>query len=83
MIQEIAPHWLANEFLPDVMPEAGQRVLYVRGQELAVRRVDVPGEPPAFELPRVGELGVAEEGLTFLFSIDGEPLWLAPDAGAA
>ena len=83
MIQEIAPHRLANEFLPDVMPEAGQRVLYVRGQELAVRRVDVPGEQPAFELPRVGELGVAEEGLTFLFSLDGEPLWLAPDAGAA
>ena len=83
MIQEIAPHRLANEFQHDAVPAEGQRVLYVRGQEVAVRRVDAPGEPAAFELPRVGEPGVAREGLTFLFSLDGEPLWLAPDAGAA
>lgn len=81
MIQDIAPHRLANEYRGDAVPQAGDWVLYVRGQELAVRRTE-DGEP-SFELPRAGEPGVASEGLTYLFSLDGRSCWLAPDAGAA
>ena len=77
MIQDIAPQRLANEFAPHATPEPGERVCYVRGQELAVRRVG----DDAFELPRVGEAGVPTEGLTYLFSLDGAACWLAPHAG--
>jgi NAD+ diphosphatase len=82
MIQDIAPHELRNEYLPDARPQAGDMVLYVRGQELAVRRTQ-DGDVPGFVFPRVGEDGVAAEGLTYLFSLDGRSCWLAPDAGLA
>ena len=79
MIQDIAPHRLANEYHPHAVPAAGDAVCYVRGQEVAVRR---EGED-SFALPRVGEPGVAADGLTYLFALDDQALWLAPDAGAA
>lgn len=79
MIQDIAPHRLANEYLAGVMPCEGDLVFYVRGQDLAVRRVGDAG----FELPRVGQDGVPAEGLTYLFSLDGSSCWLAPCEGAA
>ena len=79
MIQDIAPHTLANEYRPDAVPTAGDPVLYVRGQELAVRRVGEDG----FELPHIGDAGVSQDGLTFLFEFDGHPCWLAADAGQA
>lgn len=79
MIQDIAPHRLANEYRPDARPCVGDPVFYVRGQDLAVRRV---GED-AVELPRVGKKGVSSGSLTFLFSLDGVACWLAPQAGAA
>ena len=82
MIQDIAPHRLANEYRSEAMPEPGDRVLYVRGQELAVRRLD-EGDLLTFETPRVGEPGVPDEGLTFLFALDDQACWLAPDAGCA
>lgn len=82
MIQDIAPHRLANEFRPDAEPAPGDRVLYVRGQELAVRRLD-EGDPLTFETPRVGDPDVPDEGLTYLFALDGQACWLAPDAGCA
>lgn len=81
MIQDIAPHKLANEYQADAVPEAGDYVLYVRGQELAVRKVEEP--TPSFDLPRVGEEGVPAEGITYLFALDGRSCWLAPDAGRA
>ncbi|MDO4798290.1 MAG: NAD(+) diphosphatase [Coriobacteriales bacterium] len=79
MIQDIAPHRLANEYRPHATPSPGDAVCFVRGQELAVRRV----EDDAFELPCVGQPGVPTEGLTYLFSLDDCACWLAPDAGAA
>jgi NAD+ diphosphatase len=110
MIQDIAPHRLSNEYLPDAVPADGDPVLFVRGQELAVRRVEEPR--PSFEFPRVGtdvlardadreadcdaglgvgrgaECGhaprtVAPAELTYLFSLGGSSVWLAPDRGAA
>lgn len=81
MIQDIAPHRLANEYRGDVVPREGDWVLYVRGQELAVRRTD--DGAPSFALPCVGEDGVVREGLTFLFALDGRSCWLAGDAGWA
>lgn len=81
MIQDIAPHKLANEYRGGATPREGDWVLYVRGQELAVKREDVP--EPSFALPRVGETGVASEGLTYLFALDGRSCWLAGDAGQA
>lgn len=83
MIQDIAPHRLENEYQPEAVPTAGERVLYVRGQDVAVRRVDNADGVLTFEMPRVGDNGVPSEGLTFLFSLDGEAVWLAPDAGVA
>ena len=79
MIQDIAPHRLTNEYQPDALPASGDWLLYVRGQELAVRRLD--GEVPSFAFPCVGEAGVATEGLTYLFALDERACWLAPEAG--
>ncbi len=79
MIQDIAPHILANEYQPRATPAAGDGVCYVRGQELAVRRVG----SDTFELPTVAEAGVAAADLTYLFSLDERAFWLAPNAGAA
>ena len=53
MIQDIAPHRMANEYLPDAVPKAGDYVLYVRGQDVAVRRTEDEGRL-GFELPSVG-----------------------------
>ena len=80
MIQDIAPHSLRNEYDPKAVPSSGERVLFVRGQEVGVRRVD--GTPGSFEFPLVGR-DVPAEGLTYLFSLDDEPIWLAPDSGLA
>lgn len=82
MIQDIAPHQMANEYLPDAVPKAGDYVLYVRGQDVAVRRTEDEGKL-GFELPFVGEQGVPIEGLTYLFSLDDCSCWLAPNAGFA
>lgn len=79
MIQDIAPHRLANEYLRGAVPAAGDPVFYVRGQELAVRYAE-DGEP---SVPHVGMAGVSAEGLAYLFSLDDQACWLAPDAGAA
>ena len=81
MIQDIAPHRLANEYQPDARPAQGDWVLFVRGQELAVRRVDEGA--PSFVLPAVGADVVDAEGLTYLFSLDDRSCWLAQDAGCA
>lgn len=114
MIQDIAPNHLSNEYLPDALPAPGDPVLFVRGQELAVRRVEEPS--PSFEFPRVGTdvlvrdasrsdvvpegvsceapagvrahgaaaPGVVSSGeLTYLFSLEGTSVWLAPDRGTA
>lgn len=79
MIQDISPR-LLNEYRPSAVPQPGDGVLFVRGQEVAVRRVG--GEEPSFALPVVGE-DVAAEGLTYLFSVGDDAFWLAPDAGLA
>lgn len=80
MIQDIAPHELRNEYDPAAVPRRGDAVLFVRGQEVAVRRID--GEEPSFAFPLV-EQDTGAEGLTYLFSLDGRPVWLAPAAGTA
>ena len=77
MIQDITPHVLANEYVSDVLPKSSDAVLFVRGQELAVRLV---GED-SFEFPHVDEVSAHE--LTYLFALDGQSLWLARDAGTA
>ena len=82
MIQDIAPHRLANEYRGDVQPVSGDFVLYVRGQELAVRRSEGEGEK-IFSFPQVGEQGVETQGLTYLFALDERSCWLAQDAGLA
>lgn len=79
MIQDIAPHRLGNEFRPDATPAARDFVLYVRGQDLAVRRLGAD----RIEVPRVSDAGVDDRNLTFLFSLDEHACWLAPDCGAA
>jgi NAD+ diphosphatase len=94
MIQDIYPHRLANEFQSDAVPVAGDLVFYVRGQEVAARRI---GEH-ALEFPRLDacvgldareeldaregpflRTGNAEGSLAFLFALDGRPCWLASD----
>ena len=80
MIQDIAPHAMHNEYQGDLSPHEGDPVLFVRGQELAVRRVDEPSL--TFELPRVGS-DVPPNDLTYLFALDDVPYWLAADAGKA
>lgn len=79
MIQDIAPHTFSNEYRSQATPSEGDPVFYVRGQELAARRV---GEH-AFDLPRVGMSDVPTSELTYLFSLDGVACWLAPDGGTA
>ena len=79
MIQDIAPHVFHNEYQPEAKPVPGDPVFFVRGQLLAVRRVGERG----LEVPRVGDAGVATEGLTYLFAIDNTSCWLAPDCGVA
>lgn len=79
MIQDIAPHGLANEYDGKLVPQQGDTVLYVRGMDLAVR---YEGDK-SFALPAVGEPSVADDGLTYLFSLDGRAFWLAPEAGRA
>ncbi len=81
MIQDIGEHRLENEFRPEARPRQDDAVLYVRDQQLAVRRLD--SEPASFELPRVGDSDISGKGLTYLFSLDGRAFWLAPDAGRA
>ncbi len=81
MIQDIGSHSFANEYQPGVQPTEGDHVLYVRGQEVAVRRTD-DGPSPSFLLPRVGT-DVGADGLTYLFALDGRSCWLAPDCGWA
>ncbi len=82
MIQDIHPHRLANEFRPDAVPASGDLVFYVRGQEVAARRI---GEH-ALEFPHIDadeglflRTGNAEGSLTYLFDLDGRPCWLAGD----
>jgi len=79
MIQEIAPHQLKNEYLPDAVPEAGDACVYVSGQDVGVRLMG----DDAFDFPRIGEEGVPTEGLTYLFSIDETKFYLAPEEGQA
>ena len=79
MIQEIAPHQLKNEYLPDAVPEAGDACVYVSGQDVGVRLMG----DDAFDFPRIGEEGVPTEGLTYLFSIDETKFFLAPQEGQA
>ncbi len=81
MIQDIAPHTFENEYQTQAVPAEGDLVLYVRGQDLAVRRLDE--DAPSFAVPTVGEPGVDTEELTYLFALDGRSCWLAPDAGFA
>lgn len=76
MIQDIAPHKLANEYRPDAIPAMGDLVFFVHEQELAVRR---KGKKDV-DVPRVGEDGVPTEGLIFLFSLDDDACWLVPNA---
>ncbi len=78
MIQDIAPHQLANEYRPEVRPATGERVFYVRGQDVVVRRMGEHG----LEILRVGERGVPCDGLIYLFALDGEACWLMPGARA-
>lgn len=79
MIQDIAPHRLANEYQSSATPKPVDRVLFVRGQEVAVRRVD----QDTFAFPQVGECALDARELTYLFSLDDSACWLAPDCGAA
>lgn len=77
MIQDIAPHTLSNEYA-DVAPQMGDAVFYVRDQDVAVRVVD-----DQIVLPHVGDESVATDGLTYLFALDGQSCWLAPQEGTA
>ena len=79
MIQDIAPHRLSNEYRPNAVPATDDYVLFVRGQEVAVRRVG----NNAFAFPCVGECDQEVDQLTYLFSLDERSCWLAPDRGAA
>ena len=79
MIQDIAPRRLANEYHGNATPQQDDLVLFVRGQEVAVRRVGAK----EFCLPRVGECEQADAQLTYLFSLDNHACWLAPECGTA
>lgn len=79
MIQDIAPHRLSNEYRPEAVPKQDDVVLFVRGQNVAVRRVG----SNTFAFPRVMECGQVADKLTYLFSLDERSCWLAPDCGAA
>lgn len=77
MIQDIAPHRLLNEYQAQAIPRTGDLVFFVRGQELAVCRVG----DDKIEIPRIGDMGVPSEGLTYLFALDDASCWLAPNEG--
>lgn len=79
MIQNIAPHSLANQYQPKAVPLPDDWVLHVRGQDIAVRRVN--GDTFAF--PSVGECGYDKQDLTYLFALDDRACWLAPNCGIA
>ena len=91
MIQDISPHFLRNEYLTDVQPEADDPVYFFRGRELALRE-----EADGLVLPRAGEWHFgrsdagssakvlptagerqADAGLQFLFGTDGGNAFLA------
>lgn len=75
MIQDISPHFLRNEYLTGVQPEADDPVYFFRGRELALRE-----EADELVPPTAGEWQ-ADAGLQFLFGTDGGNAFLArPDA---
>ena len=73
LIQDIGAHSYSNVFLT-APAEPGDHMLAYRGREVLLWERE-----GTCKLPSVGELGVAVGDLTFLFSIDGEGYYLAPD----
>ena len=76
MIQDIAPHRLRNEFLPDARPAPGDRVFAFRERNLLVRPDDPDGLPVCADMP-------GGCPLTFAFRMDGNACWLCMDEQAA
>ena len=75
MIQDIFPHVLRNEFIPDRPAEAGDWLLSFEGGN-----VWCAIEDGAVRLPRAGEAAAA--GTRFLFTLDGAGVFLAEDGAA-
>ncbi len=67
MIQDIAPHRLANEFSAERMPSAGDWLL-------SFRKNAVLSAADGLRLPKVGDY--SPDDLHYAFSLDGVPVWL-------
>ena len=77
MIQDIAPHHFANEYRPSP-PERESFLLFYRGRDVLLTEHDGKLDFPRFsELE--GENPSLYEQYTYLFSIDEDRFYLAPD----
>lgn len=77
MIQDIAPHHFANEYRPSP-PEKESFLLFYRGRDVLLTERDGKLDFPRFsELE--GENSFLYERYTYLFSIDEDRFYLAPD----
>ena len=77
MIQDIAPHHFANEYRPSP-PEKDSFLLFYRGRDVLLTERDGKLDFPRFsELE--GENSFLYERYTYLFSIDEDRFYLAPD----
>lgn len=74
MIQDIYPHKLHNEFIPDRPLDPAGAAFIIRGPEVLCRF-----EGDAVALPRVSDFPDAGE-YRFLFTLDDAPCYLAVDA---
>lgn len=79
MIQDIQPHVLKNEFVPDAGAREDGLLFLFDGD-----RVLCAIEGGAVRIPRVGQLPVKAEELRFLFRLDGAPCYMGMgDMGGA
>jgi len=73
MIQDIFPHKLINPYDPSAVPCENDMVFFIENGKTAIRRTG-----DTMELPRYGECPEGP-GYTYLFSIDSERFFLAPE----
>ena len=80
MIQDIAPHFLNNTFIPGMRPEDDD-LLVIFSDDRILFCVDK--EAKKFDFPTVGELkarGLEDENLVYLFAVDEKNIFISLDA---
>lgn len=77
MIQDIAPHRLDNAFQRAEAEKEHTAMTFHKGKVLVSRTGDSPSLPALRQLP--GEIEELKKKAVYLFSIDGEPVFLIPE----